>query len=201
MARRSDHKREELKEIILGKAWDIVEKEGFLSLSARRIAKEIGYSQGTIYNIFDSMDDLYLQLNAMTLDMMFDVLSDQKQYNKKAKLVDNLKTMASLYQEFVKQNKNHWLMLFANTVFEVVNASEWYQGKVDKLFLPLEMMLEDAIKQKRKSNIKIIARTLWASVHGIVLLNNSGRLYVVSDGKEAKVMTDTLIENFVRGVE
>ena len=75
MARRNDHTREELKDLIIEESWRIIEKHGFEGLTARRIAKNIGYAPGTIYNMFISMDDLYLQLNAKTLDLLLATLS------------------------------------------------------------------------------------------------------------------------------
>ena len=39
-------------------AREIAEKEGLRGLTARRIAREIGYTVGTLYNLFDNLDDL-----------------------------------------------------------------------------------------------------------------------------------------------
>ena len=58
MARRSDHSRDELKALILDCAREIAEEEGLRGLTARRIATEIGYAPGTIYNLFSNLDDL-----------------------------------------------------------------------------------------------------------------------------------------------
>ena len=57
MARRSDHSREELYELALEKAGEIAEKEGLRGLTARGVAREIGYTIGTLYNIFEDLDD------------------------------------------------------------------------------------------------------------------------------------------------
>ena len=53
MARRSDHSREELYDLALESARVIAEIEGLRGLAARRIARDIGYTVGTIYNLFD----------------------------------------------------------------------------------------------------------------------------------------------------
>ncbi len=71
MARRKDHSREELKDLILQAAWKIVGAEGYEGLTARRVAAEIGYAPGTIYNLFASMDDLCQQLCGRTLDDLY----------------------------------------------------------------------------------------------------------------------------------
>lgn len=67
MARRSDHTRDELRTLILEAAWSIIGQENAEGLTARRVASEIGYAPGTVYNLFESMDDLILNINLRTL--------------------------------------------------------------------------------------------------------------------------------------
>ena len=66
MARRSDHTKDELKDIILSASRKIIEKEGFQNLSARKIATAIKYAPGTLYNFCKNLDELILQINAQT---------------------------------------------------------------------------------------------------------------------------------------
>jgi AcrR family transcriptional regulator len=61
MARRSDHSRDELYNLAMTAARDIVRREGMAALTARGLATAIGYSPGTLYNLFDSLDELALQ--------------------------------------------------------------------------------------------------------------------------------------------
>jgi len=75
MARRSDHSREELHALILECARGIAEKKGLRGLTARRIAADIGYAPGTIYNLFANLDNLILQLRGNTLDAFYDFMS------------------------------------------------------------------------------------------------------------------------------
>ncbi len=71
MARRSDHTRAELHDMALGAARSIVTADGLAGLSTRRVAKAIGYSAGTLYQLFADLDDLIFHLNATTLDALF----------------------------------------------------------------------------------------------------------------------------------
>lgn len=70
MARRSDHSRDELREMALTAAEQIVLENGYESLSARKVASAIGYTVGTLYLVFENLDDLVLQVNARTLDRL-----------------------------------------------------------------------------------------------------------------------------------
>ena len=76
MGRRSDHTREELHELALDAAERIIEEEGLKSLTVRRVASAIGYSHGTLYNVFADLDDLIVHLNGRTLDALYEALKD-----------------------------------------------------------------------------------------------------------------------------
>ena len=70
MGRRSTHTPQQLRELILDAAQDIIEVNGLAGLSAREIARRIGYSPGTIYNMFDNLDDVVLNVEARVLDAL-----------------------------------------------------------------------------------------------------------------------------------
>ena len=60
MARRSDHTREELRRLILQAARRIIRDKGVAALSARKVASDIGYTVGTIYQHFNGMDAILI---------------------------------------------------------------------------------------------------------------------------------------------
>ena len=68
MGRRNDHTREELEDMCINAARWIVQANGLGKLTARGVAEEIGYSVGTLYNLFDGQDGLILRMNGRTLD-------------------------------------------------------------------------------------------------------------------------------------
>ena len=68
MGRRSIHTPDELRELIIEATTSIVEQDGLEGLSAREIAKRVGYSPGTLYNVFENLDDLLLIIEARLLD-------------------------------------------------------------------------------------------------------------------------------------
>ena len=54
MGRRADHSRDELFKMAVEAATKIVAKQGVRMLSTRRIAARMGYSAGTLYQLFDN---------------------------------------------------------------------------------------------------------------------------------------------------
>lgn len=202
MARRSDHTRKELKTLVLDEAWNIVKEHGSEGLTARRIAKNIGYAPGTIYNLFDSMDDLCLQLNARTLDLLYDALNDAALPSSQSTSIDNVKSMAQRYITFAEENKPYWLMLFNLQLPERIRRAEWYHEKIERLFTPLEGLLVPYYAPEAEKERKEAARILWASVHGLCFLNETGKISLVSqENKTAAHMTHHLIDTFIAGIE
>jgi len=109
MARRSDHNREELYGIILTAARDIAEKEGLRGLTARRIADKIGYSPGTIYNLFENLDDLIVQLRGETLGALYNRLYSEPVDGSSEEI---LLSLAGKYILFVREHPKLWNLMF-----------------------------------------------------------------------------------------
>src|ERR1700674_1715236 len=70
MGRRSTHTPQQLRELILDAAQDIIQVQGLAGLSAREIARRIEYSPGTIYNMFENLDDVVLHVEARVLEAL-----------------------------------------------------------------------------------------------------------------------------------
>jgi AcrR family transcriptional regulator len=77
MARRSDHSREALEELILSHAHALMAETGLQRFSAREVAKRIGYSVGTLYNVFGSLDRLLLAVNSRTFLVWASEIADR----------------------------------------------------------------------------------------------------------------------------
>ena len=69
MGRRSDHSRTELEELIVAAGHRLMAETGFAGFSAREVARRIGYSIGTIYNVFESLDHLLIAINGRTFEL------------------------------------------------------------------------------------------------------------------------------------
>lgn len=69
MGRRSDHSRDELEALIVETGHALMAEVGFARFSAREVAKRVGYSVGTVYNLFGSYDRLVLAINTRTFGL------------------------------------------------------------------------------------------------------------------------------------
>jgi AcrR family transcriptional regulator len=204
MARRSDHTRDELHELIITTAINIMENEGFAALSARKISSEIGYSAGTIYNVYKSMDDLIVTINARSLDIMAIQIENLPRIASQAPC-DQLKAMAKIYLGFVHIHKERWFALFTHRLPAGHSLPPDFATKIAALFAPIERIIlslyaQSDTEEARRKAAKLAARTLWASVHGICFIDQSGKMPLVSEQHSAENMVNCLIDNFVAGL-
>ena len=77
MGRRNEHSREQLQEMAVTAADEIIASEGLRGLTARKVAGRLGYSAGSLYMVFDGLDDLILHVNARTLERLAHSLDAQ----------------------------------------------------------------------------------------------------------------------------
>ena len=199
MGRRSDHSRKELKELAIKKGSEIIELSGLQSLSARKVATEIGYTVGTLYNIFSNFDDFLLHINASTLDDMAIFIEGEikrkKASNKTGK--NGILVLAHIYRDYAEKNKNRWAAVFGHSFPDEMPIPDWYNEKVEGLFSLVEGMLAGAVSDKK---IHLTARALWAGIHGAVILGITDKLrFVGEDGTEDYI--DVLVENFFEGIK
>lgn len=173
MGRRSDHTQAQLKELIITASIKLITEIGPSAFGTRAIAKEIGYSFGTIYHIYGNLEALRYHVKGRILDNWHDDLSaGMDEVDAKAEyLVD-------AYIDLSEQQRFLWAFVFAIPSEPKINTPAWYIEKVEKLF-SLVISAFSPITQNRKE-AEIAARAIWPSIHGICVLAMAGKLDMVS---------------------
>jgi AcrR family transcriptional regulator len=196
MARRSDHSREELREIALTAAEHIVVEQGYEGLSARKVAAAIGYTVGTLYLVFENLGDLVLHVNARTLDRLHARLSESQAHCVDAS--DCLLQLGQVYIRFADEDPHRWAMVFEHRASEGQVVPAWYQEKIARMFALVEERLKPLSKQHTHDEITQASRALWGGVHGICILALAGSLGVAGVDS-VQDLTKTLITNYLKG--
>lgn len=196
MARRADHNREELHGLVLAAARRIVEENSFRALTARAVAESIGYSPGTLYNLFDNIDDLVVHVNGGTLDALFATLRGAVSTGDPGA---DVAALCSRYLAFLDQNPDLCDLLFDYGYAHEYELPDWYRGKINEGLEILGAALSPIFPAGRDQEKSDAARTLWASLQGICSLSKSGKLDVVG-GQTRDAMTRSLVTNFVAGL-
>lgn len=196
MARRADHSREELYENALTAAQNIVESDGFRALTARNVADAIGYSPGTLYNVFANLDDMIVHLNARTLDALYDRLVPEKPAGGAD---ESLRRLLDGYLGFLEDHPHLWNVLFEYALPDGQETPAWYARKVERVLGLLEDALVPLFPADGAEARANAARTLWAGLHGICSLSGSGKLRVVT-AQPVRTMAEDLVANYVAGL-
>lgn len=196
MARRSDHSRDQIHEMALSATERIVGEQGYQGLSARKVAGAIGYTVGTLYLVFDNLDDLILQVNGRTLDRLHARMVQEQAKQKQAK--ERLLQLGHSYIQFACEEPHTWQMIFEHRLTGEREIPEWFQLKVARMFALVETGLEPLAAQHSPGEIALAARALWSGVHGVCILAVSDKLDVVGV-ESVQNLTDLLVGNFLKG--
>lgn len=196
MGRRSVHTADELRELILEASTELIETNGLAGLSAREIARRIGYSPGTLYNIFENLDDLVLTIEGRLLDRLSTVLS---QLPATSSPTDNVRQLAQAYIRFTHDNPKLWNLLFEHHLPPDRAVPPWYQQKLENLMARVEDALAPLMVDADAPTLRRSARVLWAGVHGITSLSTADKLAIIS-AESAAPMVDDLVGFYLAGL-
>ena len=196
MGRRSTHTPQQLRELILDAAQEIVEANGLAGLSAREIARRIGYSPGTIYNMFDNLDDVVLNVEARVLDALDKRLADAQQEGEPERVV----RLAHAYLTFTRERPRLWNLLFEHHLPAGTQLPAWYQQKLEGLMSQIERALAPHFKEGDEADLQRASRVLWAGVHGITSLSTADKLSVVTSETAGRLI-DELVDTYLAGLK
>jgi AcrR family transcriptional regulator len=163
MGRRSDHTRSELRELMLEEGHRQLAEVGLARFSARDVAKQIGYSVGTLYNVFGSYDELMLAINARTLSLWLTHLRTRLAESEDD---DRIATLVRGYFEFAEQHRQTWVAIYEYNLSDGRAAPEWYQTTVAELMGVVAAEIAAALPGAAPDDVASLARSLVATVHG-----------------------------------
>lgn len=197
MGRRSSHTAEELRELILEASTDLIQTAGLTGLSAREIARRIGYSPGTLYNVFENLDALVLTIEGRLLDRLSSALSAVP---KGSDPQERVRRLASTYLKFTHDNPKLWNLLFEHHMPGGKEVPDWYREKLEALLAELEGALAPLMPNVDAAEVKRSARVLWAGVHGITSLSTADKLSNVTT-ETAGPLVDELVRCYLIGLQ
>lgn len=178
-------------------ALQIVRDEGPEALSARRVASAIGYSPGTLYNVFDNLDDMVLQLDGAILESLHVYMADASK-SKTAR--ERILALGKAYVSFTRDHRNLWTLLFERPMPDVDALPEWYTGRIEALFELIGAALSELYPAADRAALGQEARILWAGLHGICLLSLTQRPEVLG-GHGIDTLADTFVSNYIAGLD
>ncbi len=196
MARRGEHSREEIRDMALEAAEQIILEHGHDRLTARKVASEIGYTVGTLYLVFENLDDLIMHVNARTLDRLYQVMTNGEIQNLTDK--ERLIRLGQIYIRFAYDDPHRWALIFEHRLPEGKPTPEWYSENIMRIFTVVEETLKALAPNQSESEISQAARSLWAGVHGICILGVTQKLGDVGEDS-VQDLARLLMVNYLSG--
>lgn len=197
MGRRSDHSREELRELALEAARQIVKDEGIPRLSARAVASRIGYSAGTLYLIFHNLDDLMSALNAQT------VAGLRARIEAVAKATpDPRERLHAIAHEYLFDSISEpelFRLAFEHTAGPGAAVPEAIAAQTGAIVEVAVSTIGELLPGTDRAERTMLAAVLWSGVHGICHLGLTDKLEIVGQ-LTAEAVLDRQIQVFLNGL-
>jgi AcrR family transcriptional regulator len=162
MGRRSDHSRTELEGLIVAEGHRLMAETGFAGFSAREVARRIGYSIGTIYNVFDSLDHLIIAINGRTFELWTAYL-DRRIAGIGG---DRIQALVEAYFGFARDHPNLWMAIYDHRLPPNMVMPDREMEKRRALTRIVFHEIARRLPDCPESEIEHLARSLIATVHG-----------------------------------
>ena len=197
MARGQKIDHQELRGTILVVATKIIKTDGMKSLSIRKIAKEIGCAVGTIYNVFENIDEIILSINAATMVILHKQLEQEAREEPDPLMA--LILLGRAYVNFSRDNYHLWSLLLDHKLQPGNTLPIEFQRKIDELFLLVSGMVAPLVSSDQEKADRA-AKVLWAGLHGVCSLAMSGKLDAVK-AETADILAESLVRNYLLGLQ
>ncbi|HEX7857983.1 MAG TPA: TetR/AcrR family transcriptional regulator [Sphingobium sp.] len=180
MGRRSDHSRAELDAMILHEGGQLMAENGFNAFSAREVAKRIGYSVGTVVNLFNGVDGLVVAINAETFRLWADHL---ERCLEGVNGPERITRLVKAYFDFASSNLNRWAAIYEHRLPADAQMPEALATERAALTRIVAREVAAVLPPSARDEAVQLSRSLIATVHGhcVFALNGSFALLGESD--------------------
>lgn len=162
MGRRSDHTRAELRELLISLGHDLLAETGLARFSGREVAKQAGYSVGTIYHVFGSLDHLIVAINSRS----FEIWAAELRERLAAGGPDRIATLVAGYFAFAQENPHLWSAIYEHHLPDGFALPDADHSKRETLTAIVEQEIRAALPPASDADIFRLSRSLVALVHG-----------------------------------
>lgn len=168
----AQRRRLKVRQMILKAADRVFARDGEAGLSIRRLADEIDYSPGAIYQYFDSKQELLEELKEMFFERLLEELPTFKGKTKDYSAF--ARSSLETYMRLALEAPHHYEAAFSGQGMHVpahLDASA--TSAKERAFLRLYDMIEGGVECGAFApvqDVSQIAKSIWAACHGLVVL-------------------------------
>ena len=188
--------KEKLRSTILGTAWNMVENDGWQSLSIRKIADAIEYSVPVIYDHFQNKEAILFEFAKEGFTLLAEKIEEAKA--KTEDPAEQLRVVAYAYWDFAFKYREHYQLMYGLGM-QGCEVEKCLPEKTT--FRKLVMGPITQLIEKRKNptaNPCLKYYTFWSILHGLISIKNM-RGAIASDEINKMVMDDA-IAGFIKNL-
>lgn len=152
-------------------------EQGFARFSARQVARAVGYSVGTIYNVFPSLDHFLLAINTRTFAHWTQHLLAQLEIAGD----DRIRALVEAYFSFARDNRNLWMAIYDHRLPPGIQMPEADAQRRAELTGIVVREVAAVIDDRPHEQIQHLARSLIATVHGHCTFDLNGTFALMNE--------------------
>lgn len=160
---------------LVTRAAAIVQAEGFGALSVRRLASEVDASRQVVYTHFGGMDGLLDALHMYASDLL---AHDMAALTEPPGTDDNLRAAAHAYVRGARQRPELFDLTFGRPLphFTPSTTATTHGRGIfrDHIVRLIDAWLSSVSPDHTQDQARTFARLFWASVHGLVTIEQAG---------------------------
>ncbi len=192
MLSKAEMRKADLRDRLVEAAEKRIEAQGLSALRARDLAAEAGCAVGAIYNVFQDMNALIMEVNGRTFRKLGSAVAHSLQGHEGLPPVERLIVMSNAYLDFAAGNLNLWRALFDLDMSDDGTVPDWYMRELRSLFANIAGPVAEIFPDLDPAELDLMVRALFSSVHGIVLFGLQNRISGVSRGNIEKMIARIL---------
>lgn len=197
VAERRLREKEQIRTAILTTAWNMVKKEGWQSLSIRKIADAIEYSVPVIYDYFGSKDEILFEFAKEGFSMLAKKIEQARAKDEDPAV--QLKEIAHAFWDFACKYKEYYQLMYG-VGMQGCEVEKCLPEKVvfrNLVMDPIVQIIERSKNPKADPYLKYY--TFWSILHGLISIKRM-RGSGVSDDINKMVMDDA-VDGFIKNLE
>ncbi len=195
MGRRSDHSREQLQQMIIEAALNLVKQRGADKVTARQIATAVGYTPGMLYSVFINLQDIFLHVNQIGLHTLYERCASAQQNSPSPE--DALHSMGQAYLQFAREHTHQFDLMFSRSIQHPETPPPGLGDQIRTLFELLSLQLQQLQPEASEEAIRQGALALWSAVHGTAALRLSSQLHLEAPDADSQIV-ELLVGSFIR---
>lgn len=177
MARRKDHTRGQLRDMMIEEGHSHLASVGYARFSAKEVARQIGYSIGTVHNVMGGHDEFMAALNTRT----FVTWADSVERRLADTVDDRIGELVGAYFSFARENQNLWTAIYDHRLPAGMMLSTEQSETRGRLTSIIATEVARAIPGMDPTDVRGLTTSLIATVHGHCDLTMSGSMTLMGE--------------------